>query len=153
MKAIALHALGGVAARNRQQRRLHRHAAMKCRVEARHLGHIRIAALHRFDEFDFARQMLGIERGDSPQLRQQRRRHPLRLAVLHAMHHSMTDGIRSARIGDLRLELLRQTIRGRRGGFTADPLHFPIQQSAPAAHRSKTTAKRTLEEPALMVRI
>ena len=66
---------------------------MKCRVEARDLRYVGITALQRFNEFDLARQVLGIERCNAAQLRQQRPRHALGLGVQHAMHHAVADGI------------------------------------------------------------
>ncbi len=49
------------------------HAAVKRRVETRDLRHLGIAALQRFDEFDFPRQVLRIIRRDAPKFGQQLR--------------------------------------------------------------------------------
>ena len=63
---------------------------MKRRVEACHLRQLPIALLQCLDEFDFARQMLGVERNDSLELIEQFLSDQFRVDMQHAMHHPVS---------------------------------------------------------------
>ena len=92
VEAVALDAPGRIAPRDRQEPRDARHRAVKRGVKTRHLWQRRMAAAERLDQRDFARQMLGIKRGETMQLSEQRPRDPLRLGMFHAMDHAVTRG-------------------------------------------------------------
>ncbi len=53
----------------------------------------------RFDQFDLAGQMFGIERCNAMQFLEQLRRDQLRRGVLHAVHDAMTDRFHRIEIG------------------------------------------------------
>ena len=66
----------------------------------------------RLDQPDLARQVIGGIRRDAVQLREQLRRDPLRLGMLHAVHHAVSHGF-DRREDRLRLEPVQQnTHRG-----------------------------------------
>ena len=66
----------------------------------------------RFDQFDLAGQMFGIEWRDLMQFLEQLRRDQLRRGVLHAMHNTMTDSFHRIEIG-LFLQPIDQKLRSR----------------------------------------
>jgi hypothetical protein len=158
MKAIALNALRGVAARNRQLPGNERHASMKRGVEANDLRQFSVAMPQSLDEFELARQVLGIERNDVLQLVQQLLRDEFGRRVQHAMHHTMPDAVDGLEPW-LRFQPIDQKIDGRdvflvlnldvgwRGVdplldsqarvAAADALHFPLQQTPRRSARLK----------------
>src|SRR5271163_3599909 len=67
VKAVALDTFGGVAARNRKQLRDVQHVAMKRGVEAGHLKQSGMALAQSLDQFNLAREVIGVVRGDFAQ--------------------------------------------------------------------------------------
>ena len=133
MESVALHASRLVAPRNRQYRRHARHAAVKGRIEARHLRQPRKLAAHGFDEFDLPRQMLRVIGHDRLELRQQRLGHHLRTRMTSC--RAPLDGRPPAR--PQTAAALRAIPSGRRQR-NASPRHPPRGAVDPLRARSRT---------------
>ena len=84
VKPIPPHSLRFVAARDRQQLGHARQVMVKSRIEARHLGQVREAAMKLLGQQNLLRQMLGIEGTELAQLLNHFRRDALRLADISA---------------------------------------------------------------------
>ena len=148
MKTVALNTLCVEAARKWQQLGYARHGTVKRRVEAGHLGQLRMTLAECLDQLDLAWQMIRVVRPDAMQLIQQALAHDLGLDVLHPMDDAMAHGLdcgqcvllfepvnqnisRRPVIGgcDIQSALLRRgrAAEGQIGAAQADAIDLPIE--------------------------
>ena len=99
METVALNPLGIEASRDRQQFGHARHGLVKRRVKAGYLRKFGMTLAERFNQLNFARQMIWVIGADAMQFGQQLRRDNFRLGVLHTVNHAMADGFDRREIG------------------------------------------------------